>query len=155
MPESRRTFLESIGSYLASLPLFGWLARPERERSVSLSDAATDRLIKDLHDENGLRFIRWIPVSDSVPEVERKMGGIFGVFSLSKLVLMGGTEDGRPFVSCGRHTVNCDGSTEWNSDEKIVTHWAELPCPPSGSREDQNHTALCHGISLSDSREGA
>lgn len=126
MNPERRSFMSSAFAWLPSMPVLSvWMARPvdaSDYRHVPPRQGCKAILVKNA--ENA-RVIRWIPVTDDLPEPKRQMGGTFGYESMSATVLICG--DG--FVTAGKFLRCMDGSTEWGGDKK-VTHWAELPAAP-------------------------
>ncbi len=145
MSETRRYFLESIGSYLASLPMLSaWLARPEKPvQNPTIEILGDDSFQYHGSWETGYRLIRWIPVAERLPSEELRMSGHIPVVRYGR--------SGTTYIGSRPEAANY---TVGEYLEAIgVTHFAKLPDPPSDSRE--NHTALYDDVSLSDSRESA
>lgn len=178
MAESRRTFLESIGAYLASLPFAGCLAVPALSLEEQWANGADipcpeslcppkpgdwlshsdGRLIAPLEHmaSNGLGIIRWIPVTERVPDAPQSHPYPNGLrVDITREVIVS-NENGVCSARLWKHFAGDWNENSWLCDNKgkNTTHWAEMPSGPSDSQQDQNHTALYQGISLSDSREG-
>lgn len=134
---TRRSFLSSFGSWAASLPILSaWLARPV-EAAEEASYQRMKRLLEptptDIQEAREaafmIRTIRWVPVSERLPELTEK----FGSSLLSEKVLMCAGET----VIIGRLSER-NGGRSWiyglGYGLHGVTHWAELPAPPEPAK---------------------
>lgn len=144
---NRRGFL----GLLAHLPLVGaWLARPKEwapthsgEIPIPVppkdglwlaecnSDGPVGGIVLKAHLEaNGISLIRWIPVTERLPQIRPWDTNIFGIVGQSKPVLVSGSLG---VMSATRFQYD-SGNFDWGSASlDDVTHWAELPAPPAVS----------------------
>lgn len=148
---TRRGFL----GLLAHLPLVGaWLAG-FKKRTESPSEWPDEIEVDGKYyrhfDREMCRIIRWIPVTESVPELDRiayhdgRYGFSRNVLMLCRNVRHIGSEDGESRYGSPRDAVGLghrwregrSGKIHWvaHADDNAtiyrdVTHWAELPAPP-------------------------
>ena len=141
MNNSRRSFLSS----LAALPIVGWLFGKAEAKSIDEPwcfplnpdhpNFAYNAMLKGAIEgapQHGLyQAIRWIPVTERLPECNGSDSSTHGVYS-SILLTWDGT-----FV-CQARLVDFGVNAMWFTagmphyaeHERNVTHWAELPAPP-------------------------
>lgn len=142
---TRRSFLSSIGSWCAGLPLLSaWLARPVESRGgIGHWDnprysTTSYSLSAETFVPPGESFANWIPVTeiDRLPECDRALDGSpyapsdtpshFGLRAMSREVLVA---SGIGVIQTTRWLYD-DGHYDWGMNYTTVTYWAEMPGMP-------------------------
>jgi len=85
-----------------------------------------------------VRLIRWIPATERLPEICEQLDGIGIGRSRAVLCCVSGSvypQLVRRLQTLGPDKWWIDGSRFYSENMLDVSHWAELPAPPSTSRE--------------------